>query len=209
VVHTEFTLGDEPKQHGRVCHRRYPASYGGTGRICAHRSAHRWDRTVSDVGEIEEPTYVLGNPASCHCAHCSDEGLENLFVRKLRKDGEVRCVAARAAVRACCADNVEVALGTSPVRFSIFRLNPGALPAARSLLPLDVGLSFAVFLDLDHALHLTSRAGAMHSSTRMYTANCGPATKNANRDAEYQSDQRRLMGTPCRFAENGMTSVPV
>jgi hypothetical protein len=120
------------------------------------------------VGQIEEPAYALGNPAACHSAHCSDEGLENLFVRKLRKNGEVRCVAAWAAVRACCADNVEVAFGTSPVSLSIFRLNPGAFPAARSLLPLDVGLSFAVFLDLDHALHHTSRAGAMHSR-REYT----------------------------------------
>jgi len=27
-----------------------------------------------------------------------------------------------------------------------------------------------VFLNLDHALHLTSRAGAMHSAKRIYTA---------------------------------------
>jgi hypothetical protein len=84
------------------------------------------------VGQIEELAYALGNPAACHSAHCSDEGLQNLFVRKLRKDGEVRCVAARAAVSAGYADNVEVALGASPVSLAIFRLNPSALPTTCS-----------------------------------------------------------------------------
>lgn len=128
------------------------------------------NRAVSDVGQIEEPAYALGNPTTCHSAHRGDEGLENLFIRKLRKDGEVRCVAARAAVRSGFADNIEVALGASPVTVAIVRLNPSALPTTRSLLPLDVGLPFAVFLDLYRALHHTGRARAMRSAKRMNTA---------------------------------------
>jgi hypothetical protein len=33
-------------------------------------------------------------------------------------------------------------------------------------------------------------------------------TENAHRDTDHHADQSRLMGTPCRLAEKGMTFVP-
>ena len=90
------------------------------------------------------------------------------------------CVASRAAVSAGCAENVEVALRASQVSVAIFRLNPSALPTTGSLLPLDVGLTFAIFLDLDRALHHTNCVGAMRSAMRIYAAKRGLVTKNAD-----------------------------
>lgn len=61
--------------------------------------------------------------------------------------------------------------------------------------------------------NLATRGSGMRAVRRLRIGGCGVVSGaegvGADRDAEVQADQSRLMGTPCRFAEKGTTSVPV
>jgi hypothetical protein len=52
------------------------------------------------------------------------------------------------------------------------------------------------------------QSGSVRQILVIFEFHSGSVLISADRDAEHQADQRRLMGTPCRLAENGMTSVP-
>jgi hypothetical protein len=80
------------------------------------------------------------------------------------------------------------------------------------LLPLNVWLSFAVFLNIDHALHLTSRAeaivlgeGNVHRQTRISNAKrpCRPKRSLLMRNRRGPRRQRSVFVGRLVFAAGG------